>query len=74
MLEPIGHQHTFSVGCLDEVLKRIELAIMEGDDLPVIGVHSSVCQLQQLTRKTRSIRDRHLSSVGVEDQILPNFS
>ncbi|MPM88970.1 hypothetical protein SDC9_136078 [bioreactor metagenome] len=70
MLEPIGNQDTLSVRCFDEILQCIKLSVMDADRHPFVGVHSTVCQLQQFARQACSIGSSNLAPRGIKDQLL----
>ena len=45
MLEPVGHQNRLAVCRFDDVLKSIQLAVMDLDNLTAVIVDRAVCHL-----------------------------
>ena len=49
VLEPVGHEHGFAVRAFDQVLQRVQLAVVETNRMAICGVDRSVGQLTELS-------------------------
>ena len=61
MLVGVHHQHRLSVGCLDEILQRVQLFIVNDADVVELIVHRTVGQLQQLARQRSGVQRQHIA-------------
>lgn len=60
MLEPVGHQHRLSVRRFDQVLQRVQLAVVDGEHTLVLTVDGPICHLGELVSQSRRIPGVHL--------------